>query len=73
MENLKRKEFLLPIRAEKKEEFYNEIKRITENGKSIKGEWNGDYLVNTYIIDGKTVEIWTNMELGIYHSIKYID
>ena len=59
---------------EEKQEFYDEWKRIQNNCKSIGSDWNGDYLVATYEDEnGRKIELWDNVDLGICHSIKYLD
>ena len=58
---------------EEKQEFYDEWKRIQNNCKSIGSDWNGDYLVATYEDEnGRKIELWDNVDLGICHSIKYL-
>lgn len=68
-----KEEKLLFIGTEaEKDYFWNVLKHIRDNGKSIKGEWNGDYYVTTYEIDGELIEYWENMEYGIPHSLEKI-
>lgn len=43
--------------------------KIRENGKCIKGEWYGDYFVNTYEYNNKIYELWYNEELGIMSKV----
>lgn len=43
--------------------------KIYDNGKHIKGEWNGDYWVATYEYDNKIYELWDNMEYGIMSEV----
>ena len=42
---------------------------IRENGKCIKSEWSGDYLVATYEYNNKIYELWDNMEYGIMSQV----
>lgn len=42
---------------------------IRNNGKHIKGEWNGDYYVTTYEYNNKTYELWENMEYGVMSEV----
>ena len=42
---------------------------IRDNGKYVKNEWNGDYLVTTYKYNNKIYELWENMEYGIMSEI----
>lgn len=42
---------------------------IRDNGKCIKSEWSGDYLVATYEYNNKIYELWDNMELGIISEV----
>ena len=42
---------------------------IKDNGRHIKGEWNGDYWVATYKYNNKIYELWENMEYGIMSEI----
>ena len=43
--------------------------KIRNNGKFIKSEWNGDYLIATYEYNNKIYELWDNMEYGIMSEI----
>lgn len=43
---------------------------VKDNGECIGSEWNGDYLVATYLFDNKIYELWDNMEYGIRSEIK---
>ncbi|WP_304393074.1 hypothetical protein [uncultured Clostridium sp.] len=59
---------------EEKEKFYDEYKRIKDTYKSVDFRWDGDYSVATYEdVNGNRVELWDNAELGICHSIVYLD
>ena len=51
---------------EKNTKLYLEIR---DNGKCIKSEWSGDYLVTTYEYNNKIYELWDNMELGIMSEV----
>lgn len=51
---------------EKNTKLYLEIR---DNGKCIKSEWFGDYLVTTYEYNNKIYELWDNMELGIMSEV----
>lgn len=42
---------------------------IRNNGKCIESRWSGDYLVTTYKYNGKTYELWDNMEYGIMSEV----
>ena len=42
---------------------------IRNNGKFIKSEWGGDYLIATYEYNSKIYELWDNMEYGIMSEI----
>ena len=42
---------------------------IEKNGDYIDSRWAGDYLVATYKYNGKTYELWDNMEYGIMSEI----
>ena len=42
---------------------------IRNNGKFIKSEWNGDYLVSTYEHNNTTYELCDNMEYGIMSEV----
>ena len=51
---------------ERNTKLYTEIKN---NGKFIKSEWGGDYLIATYEYSNKIYELWDNMEYGIMSEI----
>ena len=56
----------------KKEEKEKNIKLLVEvrdNGKALKGEWNGDYWVSTIEYNNKIYEIWYNEEYGIMSEV----
>jgi len=42
---------------------------IRTNGKCIKSEWGGDYLITTYEYNNKIYELWDNMEYGIMSEV----
>lgn len=42
---------------------------VYDNGKHIKGDWNGDYLVAVYEYNNKIYELWDNMEYGIMSEV----
>ena len=46
---------------------------IMNNGKCLKTEWNGDYLVATFNYKDKTYELWDNMEYGIMSEVVELD
>ena len=55
------------------EHFWEVLKNVRTNGKSIDGRWSGDYLVTIYEMpDGQKIEYYDNMEYGIPHSLEKV-
>lgn len=52
------------------QEYWGLLKSLRAEGESIKCEWSGDYLLQTYELNGKKFIVWENMELGIQHKIE---
>lgn len=70
------REYKFPLygKDEEKEKFYDEYMRIKETCKSVDFRWSGDYTVVTYVdAAGREIEVWDNEELGICHSIVYLN
>lgn len=51
-------------------EYWELLDKLRSNGKSISSTWAGDYLIQTYEMDGYIYEVWENEELGIQHKIE---
>ena len=51
-------------------EYWELLDKLRNNGKSISSTWAGDYLIQTYEMDGDIYEVWENEELGIQHKIE---
>lgn len=58
----------LPGRENK--EYWELLDKLRNNGKSISSTWAGDYLIQTYEMDGDIYEVWENEELGIQYKIE---
>lgn len=56
--------------GEENHEYWRLLESLRAEGKSIKSEWSGDYLLQTYELNGKKFIVWENMELGIQHKIE---
>ena len=52
------------------QEYWRLLESLRAEGESIKSEWSGDYLLQTYELNGKKFIVWENMELGIQHKIE---
>lgn len=51
-------------------EYWELLDKLRNNGKSISSTWAGDYLIQTYEMDGDIYEVWENEELGIQYKIE---
>lgn len=56
---------------EEKDEFYDKLAQIRNEGKCVEHYYSGDYGVSVYKLNGQTIEYWHNDELGIPHSIVF--
>lgn len=52
-------------------EYWELLDKLRNNGKSISSTWAGDYLIQTYEMDGNIYWVWENEELGIQHKIEW--
>jgi hypothetical protein len=51
-------------------EYWELLDKLRTKGKSISSTWAGDYLIQTYEMDGDIYEVWENEELGIQYKIE---